>query len=439
MEATLEQAAEATLTETDYRQFRDWIQLDMDSISWQGRYLQDFEDFWTLFFLDGLGLARLMERFRYAQSEARIGPLSAWFSWLKEKFLCFMYVTRGQSVRELSLEAKMDVPQVASILRNFFVDKFPHLDEEINAAFQMGNVGSPNVDLTWKSLSSSLRLAELTSGVHEDEIMPSMEITLYDDWRVFLGRMKRDFFHPHFSLARIRGEANFRTQVKFLQEMLIMVFIGVTLVYAVQWFNSWYEKYLADKISIYEPQFLWVEKTLKFRSKDDAVASDFKLDLDDIENIPKDEQKIERLGDEEERTDTESNVVLTSWDSLPRDFDLANQEQSEYEEEKKQGLRDTTYGERKVYRVMMKSVDPPSIRNVLNALLPRYDIVQSDSVRPGTAVPGGLYYNLFVPREYLKEFLSQVMDIGEATLYESRTNVGNPPGKNKVFIWIKGL
>lgn len=425
--------------ESDYRQFRDWIQLDMDSISWQGRFRKDFEDFWTLFFLDGLDLAKLVERFRYAQSEAQIGPLSSWFSWLKEKFLCYVYITRGTTVRQLAVEADVGIAQVAGILRNFFVDKFPHLDEDINTAFQIGNVGSPNVDLDYKSLANSLKLPNIQHGVNEDEIMPSMEITLYDDWRDFLSRMKRDFFHPQFSLAKIKSEANFKTQVKFLQELLVMVFAGLAMVFSIQWFNSWYEKYLADKISIYEPQFLWVEKTLKFRSKDEVVASNFKLDMDDIENIPKEEKKIERLGDEEERVDTESNVVLTSWDALPRDFDLANQEQSEYEEQQKQGLRDTAYGERKVYRVMMRSVDPPMLRDTLNDLITKYEIVKGDRVNPGTAVPGGLYYNLFVPRQFLKEFLSQVMEVGEATLYESRTNVGNPPGKNKVFIWIKGL
>ena len=45
----------------------------------------------------------------------------------------------------------------------------------------------------------------------------------------------------------------------------------------------------------------------------------------------------------------------------------------------------------------------------------------------------------FVPRKFLKEFLSQVMSIGEAVLYESRTSVGNLPGTNKVFIWVKNI
>ena len=76
----------------------------------------------------------------------------------------------------------------------------------------------------------------------------------------------------------------------------------------------------------------------------------------------------------------------------------------------------------------------------LNVLLDKYKVTQVDNVRPGKSVPGGIYYNIYVPRLYLKEFLAQVVDMDEAVLYESRTRTGrNPPGKNKVFIWVKNI
>ena len=93
----------------------------------------------------------------------------------------------------------------------------------------------------------------------------------------------------------------------------------------------------------------------------------------------------------------------------------------------------------KVYRVMMKSVNSIDAKSKLNGLLTKYQVKQVDKVKPGKFVPGGVYYNLFVPRQYLKEFLAQVMDIDDSILYESRTRGRNPPGKNKVFIWIKNI
>jgi hypothetical protein len=88
----------------------------------------------------------------------------------------------------------------------------------------------------------------------------------------------------------------------------------------------------------------------------------------------------------------------------------------------------------------MKTVDTPETKDSLNALLKKYQVSQVDNVKPGKEVPGGIYYNIFVPRVSLKEFLAQVMDMGDAVLYESRTRSGrNPPGKNKVFIWVKRI
>jgi hypothetical protein len=59
-------------------------------------------------------------------------------------------------------------------------------------------------------------------------------------------------------------------------------------------------------------------------------------------------------------------------------------------------------------------------------------------VRPGQEVPGGIYYNLYVPREFLQEFIEQVKSVDSSISYESRTrSKRNPPGKNKVFIWVK--
>jgi hypothetical protein len=89
---------------------------------------------------------------------------------------------------------------------------------------------------------------------------------------------------------------------------------------------------------------------------------------------------------------------------------------------------------------MMRSSDTRTARQELSDLLDRYNVTQVDNVKPGLAVPGGYYYNLYVPRTYLKEFMAQVQDVDKAIIYESRTRTRrNPPGKNKVFIWVKSI
>ena len=88
---------------------------------------------------------------------------------------------------------------------------------------------------------------------------------------------------------------------------------------------------------------------------------------------------------------------------------------------------------------MLKSADTIVTKLALNKLIKKYTVEKGDNVVPGTEVPGGVYYNLYVPRKYIQEFLAQVSDLGESMLYESKTRGRNPKGKNKVLVWIKNL
>jgi len=72
-------------------------------------------------------------------------------------------------------------------------------------------------------------------------------------------------------------------------------------------------------------------------------------------------------------------------------------------------------------------------------LLTKHKITQADNVKPGTLIPGGLYFNLHVPTKSLKDFMSKVSSLGDATIFESRAQGEDEAGKNKVFIWIKSI
>jgi hypothetical protein len=72
-------------------------------------------------------------------------------------------------------------------------------------------------------------------------------------------------------------------------------------------------------------------------------------------------------------------------------------------------------------------------------LLSKFGVSQVDNVKPGTEIPGGIYFNLHVPSQNLKEFMSEVSAFGEATIFESRAQGRDEPGKNRVFIWVKSI
>ena len=41
------------LQNSDAIQFQEWLQLDIESVSWQGRYEHEFNEFWTVLFSSG--------------------------------------------------------------------------------------------------------------------------------------------------------------------------------------------------------------------------------------------------------------------------------------------------------------------------------------------------------------------------------------------------
>ncbi|MCP4913943.1 MAG: hypothetical protein GY909_12595 [Oligoflexia bacterium] len=421
-------------------EFREWIALNMDEITWQGRYQNEFEEFWSSFFLAGQSLSQVIDRFRYAMANSQIGPLNQWFQWLKNKLICYTFIFKKADLLMISKRSGISVPEVAVILRNFFVEKFPHLDDELSEKFQVVNISSPNLFLNFKALSEELNVFPDFKGTDEEDVMTSLEITLYPEFLTLVSKMKRDLYHPNFDFSKIKSSMSFKNQLKVVQEVFILVFIAAVAIYGIKWANEKWEDSLVEKISIYEPQFKWLNRNLIFKKDRDTASNDLALNVQDLEDVEKIENKL-KIDEQEEgvRYETESEVELTSWDALPKDFDVADREQSVYEEVRG-GYRESRYGNTKVYRVMMKSQDIFSSKDKLNELLKKYEVTQVDNVKPGQQVPGGVYYNIYVPRIYLKEFMAQVMETGDSVLYESRTRTRrNPPGKNKVFIWVKNI
>lgn len=431
---------ELNLTAEDFTKFHDWLGLEIEAITWQGRYRDEFEDFWTSFFIEGLSFEQLIQRFDYAYTESKIGPLSSWFNWLKEKFISFSFINKDLSILELSRMSGLPLSEVAVILRSFFLEFIPHEDDCLSENFQVVHTSSSKAGLTFTKLKNQINIPELTRGTGPDEIMPSLEVTLYEEWGTFVKKMKKDIYHPTFDYRSIEKKANFRSQLGVMKEVFLLLTIGVGVIYAVKYGNIFYERYLIKKIGIYEPQFKWLDKALTFKpsSNKSKANTNFTLNLEDLDEVDDAKKIIKNF--EEQRYEVESEVTLTSWDSLPKDFGAADREQSDYEELLKRGYRESRYGHTKVFRVMVKAVNLTLTKDRLNKLLNKYSVTQVDNVKPGQAVPGGIYYNIFVPRVHLKEFMAQVMGQEDAVLYESRTRVRrNPPGKNRVFIWVKDI
>ena len=429
------------LDSQDAKQFESWLGLKKDALTWQGRFEKDFTEFWGIFFKDGLPLNEYFKRFNYALIHVKRGPLSSWFSWLQSSLVCYLFVFKEMSIKDISEISNISYDDISLMVRDFYMAHYPELDDDFSELLQVANVLSANTSRTSKSLQEDLDLDEREKIENSPSLLQSMEITLYEEWKDLFKKMKKDFHDQSIDYEKVKTKLSLKGQLYIVRDVVIFVVLITGFLVATKKLNKVWEQSLIDKISVYDPQFKWLDKTLSFQEREESVDKDFGLDKTEIDKVENSENKFDNINfSDDVRYETESEVSLTSWDSLPKDFDTANLEQSGYEELKNQGYRDSRYGSTKVYRVMMRSVDTKSAREKLTKLLTKYEVTRVDNVEPGKQVPGGIYYNLYVPRKYLKEFMSQVMKVDESILYESRTRTKrNPPGMNKVFIWIKNI
>ncbi|GAB4010864.1 MAG: hypothetical protein Fur0010_04280 [Bdellovibrio sp.] len=423
----------------DLNKFREWISLNVVEMTWQGKNLQEFEEFWSLVFDEGLTLSNLVKRLSLCHKWVQSSPLASWLIWLKNRLIIFSFIESDLNLVQISERCEISVGELARILRDFFVEFYPHLDDDLSEFFQISLPIDAKAKSDFKLVQSQLALSTLEKGSKSDEIMISLEITLFEAWPPLLQKCRKSFGKvddiANQSLEVIEGNSH----IKILRDTFLIVIVAIILLFVVKWFNQRYEKFMTDSISIYEPQFDWLNKSLIFKSVENMNAQNVKIDVKDIDEVDDSKNPFGK-NLEEERFETESEVSITSWAELPRDFDQANLEKSEYEETSGQNYRENRYGNTKVYRVMMKAVDMMRAKDKLLNLMNQYNVTQVDNVKPGMSVPGGMYFNLYVPREFLKEFLAQVMEVDESILYESQARVyKNPIGKNRVFIWVKDI
>jgi hypothetical protein len=431
------------LSKSDFEKFKNWLDLDINSIAWEGRYADSFGVFWESFFKDQINALELSERFDYAKKIAKSGPLISWLNWLFEKFIAFIFINQGLSVREISLTYDLSEKYVSTVLRDHLIKVYPTFEDLINEKFQISNVSSKNLFIKFNELVGIFGEEARIKGTFEDDILAHMEVTLYPDWSNLVKELRKDLSTIKIDFENFKKKTAYRKQLKFFQEVIILLIILSVVVLALKNTNKWYEDYLINKITLFEPNFFWLDKSLSYQEQGLLAKQQIDLSNKELEELERLEaQTVFEDSKNESRYDPESDVVvLDSVEDVPKSFGEAETEKSDYEETKKGGYRDNSYSvnNKKAYRILMASVEPAGVRDNILPLMKKYGIAQVDNVKPGMQIPGGLYFNLHVPSKNLKDFMSKVSSISEATIFESRSEGGDLAGKNRVFIWIKSI
>ena len=411
--------------------FKSWLGLDLYAVSWEGRNLKEFDTFWGKLFLK----SKEEEIFSKLESIKKIlfaGPLYVWIEWLEKQYLIFIFLYKQYSLNQLVRLSKKNNNEIQLMLWEFFYYQNIELEDYWSKIFFVKGESALSYDIDIVKLKSILAREILTNC--DGENFQNLEVTLLPEWR----KIEKEFLQPKKNKG-IKKKSRWGARFYFLQEVIILFIIGGLFIFTVKVGNTWYKDVLVKKISLFSPDFFWLDKSVSYLTEDslrDSLKDVRHSDLDIIESEKLDDKM--NIKDEYRRFEVESDVVLTSVDSLPKNFSVADFERSSYEEKKKGGYRNYGYG-RRAYRVMLSSVEPQVLKMKLEKLLEKYGIQRADEVEPGKAVPGGLYYNLYVPRPYLKEFLSIVSTEKDSIILESKTVLSGPKDSDKVFIWIKSI
>jgi hypothetical protein len=270
-------------------------------------------------------------------------------------------------------------------------------------------------------------------------MMLSLEVTLFPQWKAILKELKKDLYQLRFDWQRFRRRLSWRRQFRFAREVVALLTVSIVLIIGLRLTNSWYENYIIKRIKLLEPTFFGLDLSMLYRPEDRSLRN-IELSNEEIEKLERIEgaKTFEEIKDV--RFDPESDeVALTSVEEIPA-FSAEGSETSDYEENQKGGYRDAGgAGRNRAYRVLMASVSPQELREKILPMLKDYKASALGNVKPGTAIPGGIYFNLLVPSNQLKAFLGVVSGLGDATIFESNAREATPAGKNRVFIWVKSI
>lgn len=418
-------------------QFDRWLNLKLSSIGWEGKHRQTFDQFWDTVFLENQDGLQILERINFARRLSQTGPLYSWFGWLRDRFIVYSFMASGLTLQEFSRTSGVSESWLAHLLRDYFLSFLPELQTEANELFDVGSLVSPGRRHTYLEFAKAFGVTGLPRHGDEEDMMLGLEVTLFPQWTVVLKELKKDLYQLRFDWEKLRRYASLRRQLRFLREVAVLLTVSLALIVGLRYSNSWYEASIIKRIKLLEPTFFGLDLSMLYRPEDRSQRM-IELSNEEIEKLERIEgaKSFDEIKDV--RFDPESDeVALTSVDDIPA-FTADGSVTSEYEETNKGGYRDAG-GRNKAYRVLMASVSPRELRDRILAQLAAYDAAPLGKVKPGTNIPGGMYFNLVVPSSKLRAFLGTVSGMGEATIFESNSREATPAGKNRVFIWVKSI
>ncbi len=94
----------------------------------------------------------------------------------------------------------------------------------------------------------------------------------------------------------------------------------------------------------------------------------------------------------------------------------------------------------KVYRILIKTDAPDTLKtSILTALSDVQFQPADEQVPPGTELPGGIMFDIFIPLEKYKELNQELLKLGETKVIITRSKEKKIQGKARLKIWLQRI
>jgi len=328
----------------------------------------------------------------------------------------------------LSKESGVKIRGLAMILRNYFFDKIPTMQNQIDHLFLVGHSTIEKYQYTSEDIEK-LGLRADHSSCNKNDLMQSLEITLFQDFNKVTRSIehKRDAVLKKKKAKKIKW--NFSSQLRFFRDFILVFVAGAGLLLFLKYGNKYFENNLSKKITLFEDNYFWKDSSLDFQKENNVgkiILSNSELEkLEAAQN----KEIFKEVKDSEERFEVESDVTIASIDTLPMSLSVDNDD--------KKDLIQGSY--RKSFRVLLNSTEPNGTNSEIKKILSSFKAESVDSSVYDQLIPGGIYYNLFVPSDKVKALFVALNNLEKVTILETKPKGKTPKGHNRVFLWVKSI
>jgi len=228
---------------------------------------------------------------------------------------------------------------------------------------------------------------------------------------------------------------------RFSFEVVFFFVLTIIFMFILKKLNYFYEKNLTDQISLTGLATMSLDKSLAFKNWENTPRKKIKLSSNQLEELEKSEKlatgniATEDFLPETDMLDT--SILVAGWNE--KGLDYQDGEVTDAQLSGDNDYRDKYYGYAKSYRLMMNSSDLFDVRLKIMNLNRRYKVSDGGSPITGKESLEGIYFNLHVPSTQISNFLADIGNLEQTNVYINKTSRPPPPGKERVFIWVKRI